>query len=244
MKHFKIASAIVDYNNNILQYDEQFAKIFLHTMDKNNPRNDNLKLHEVLDCDFSLGRHKSGLLICNNFIQSQYMLGCFYLYIKQFNNNYKIEFANWFNWLSNLHTSITTNYNQMLKVNNHELIEVELSSDIHAFNALYPLLHHSQDSVTQISTNALHGVLRKFINRKNTEYVNKDYAKCTYRRLETSFKEQTGQRDISINDIILDREKLQFKYLGEIYILNTRIKQNVLIHNHNDELLNLYLSTH
>ena len=243
MEHFKIASAIIDYNNNILKYNHQFAKLFLCTIQNKKTNGEHLKLHHILNCDLSLDTHSTGLLIINRFLQSQCMLGYFYVHKKQLGNTYQIQFTNWLNWLANLYDSIDINYNNMININNSGLIEVEQSSDIHAFNAFYPLLiHRSHDSVNQISTNTLHGVLRKFINRKTAEYISKDYAKCTYRRLETSFKEQTGQLNLTINDIMSHRNKIQFKHLGEIYIPNTKIKQNLLIHGYTDELLNLYLS--
>ncbi|MFN8769429.1 MAG: hypothetical protein ACK5Z5_02285 [Neisseriaceae bacterium] len=242
MEILTTASVTIDKNRNILNYNKLFANLFLNNI--NLQIYSELTLDQIIDYPFKIQQcKKTALLIKNNIINNQYMLGYFYIYIKKNNNSYLLQFTNWLNWVDNLYTSLNYSYNKMTELNDDVNIQIEYSSDIHAFNALFPLLMHKPlNFIKQINTHAFFGILRKFINRRDTDIISKDYVQHTYRRLETSIKEQTGMSNIEITEIMKQREILSFRHMGQIYIPNTKIKKNILITDYSDNLLNLFLN--
>lgn len=242
MEELITASVTINQKSRILGYNKQFADLFLHNAFK---QNNQLTFDQIIDYPLKIQEcKKNGLLIKNNLINNQDMLSYFYINVTKTNHDsYMIKFINWLNWIANLYSSLNYSYDNMISLSDRDEIKVEYSSDIHAFNAFFPLLMHKPANfIKQINTHALYGILRKFINRKNVDYISRDYTKQTYSRLETSIKEQTGNRIIELIEIMKNREILNFRHFNQIYICNTKITKTIFLNGYTDELLNLYLT--
>lgn len=241
MEPLDTAIVDIDKENNIVSYNNQFANMFFQE-NKSNSAN-KLDLSNIICPDLKKIIHnKSALLLKNNIIDGQNMLGYFYVHVTKKLNTYQLKIINWLNWIANLYSSLDCGYINMVNLNDKSIIQVEQSSDIHAFNALYPLLMHKPHSfIKHINTHAFYGILRKFINRKDAEYINKNYTNNTYSRLETSLKEQTGMTCMQITEIMEQRNLLKFRHMNQIYIPHTKLAEDILIEGYKDELLDFLL---
>jgi hypothetical protein len=232
---------VTDTHYNIIRHNQHFEQIFI----QNNANKNIANLASILKDLDKIKVKQSCLTVNNNTINKTPMLSYYYCTFSHNNNNtYTIQIINWLNWLHNLYQSMDIGYHKILALTDNNTILPTTSSDIHSFNGLLPLLMHNPSShIHKIKPSAFHAILRKFMNRKNSEHMSKYYAQYTYKRLTTSIREQTGCFLMEVAELMKHRDILNFRYNGEIYIPNTIIKQDLLINDFHDPFLSFYLSS-
>jgi len=232
---------VTDTNYNIISYNKHFEQIFIQHTGKQQLANLSLILKDIN----KIRPAQSCLTLNNIVIRNIPMLSYYYYkFTCNSNNTYNIQIVNWLNWLHNIYQSMDIAYHKMLTLTDNNTISPIMSSDIHSFNGLFPLLMHNPSShIHKIKPSAFHAILRKFINRRNTEYMTKDYAQYTYKRLETSIREQTGHFLMAVPELMRQRDVLNFRHNGEIYIPKTAIAEDITISDFHDPFLNFYLSS-
>lgn len=245
VKQLNIANIQLNLEGFITCFDENFSQL----LDITETNVIGVHLNTILDDNIfekitPFKTKITGLLFKNHKSKSNInTLQVIYLNVTKNTNTYNIKFVNWLNWLNKLYNSSENAYNLITKMNNKDLLDFNKLSDIYAFNALYPLLMHIPlNHINNISGTAFYDILRNFINRKNNDVINKDYARNVYSRLKTSIREETGISNMLVSDILKNEQLLNLTSPQNLCIANTQLTKNQLFLEYNDEILDLLLN--
>jgi hypothetical protein len=181
---------------------------------------------------------QSGLIITND--SNKENIGIYYF--KFFDNDKTLIYVNWLNWIHKISSSLDGSYNIIKNVNDNYKDHLIHKSDIHCFIGLYPLLMHLPNNyIGNISTMSFYDIFRIFCNRKDNEYISKDYSRNIYSRLKTSINEEFNLKNMTIFDLMKSSEFINIKNDEDILLKKTKIKNNIIINDYKDKTLEIIL---
>lgn len=176
----------------------------------------------------------------NKNFNKQTMVAITYVSIKKTDKYTIIRFSNWLNWINALNLSMDNAYSDMSRLNkNHEIQQyVQISSEAGWFKALYPLLTHIPNNLSNmISSWAVFDILHCFVQKRGENKYTKDYNRDTLSRIKNSIKKYNGIIDIDIRDILDSNQFVNLKYGDELFIPYSGIKDTILFAVKADNLL-------
>ena len=251
MNNLKICHITLNFNFEITYYN----KNFLNLCSQNKlPNNDLEKFFNLPDINiFSIIKNsdnKNYLAFINSNNDHKCALLLMYMNITKTDNGYKIYLVNWINWIHSLYDSLNNGYNFLSEFNAQDNTnKFTKISDIYCFKVFQPILSLIPIKKLRISlkSDSLYSIFNSFINlrNKNKEKASfKDYNRNVYSRLNTSIKKEFGVKynHDTLGNFIKKINLCINENITDMFILNTELKNNILISIKQDQLLEHYFN--
>ena len=241
MDKFNFSYCKLDQAANIIEFDQNFRKLFNITKDSKLSFRSNFNISPRFLEEIIVGDTKSFILFYNSKVNNSTennALAVFYIVVEKHDDNYKLRLVNWLNWIHCIGGSLESSYSLIMKFNDSTKHRAFKNvSDAGCFKALYPLLTYlpnkSSNGVTSIS---LFEIMRVFVKLRNKTFT-RDYARNVYSRIRTSIKMEYGHNYSDVISLIKNNELVQINFGGEIMIPNTILAKNIIIPVSHDKFL-------
>ena len=232
MNKLKTLYCKLDQAANIIDFDQNFSKLFDAPTDSNQSFRDYFNLNSKLVEEMKVGEKKSFIIFYNtkvNHALENNALSIFYAVIEKSDISYTVHLTNWLNWLHNISASLENSYALMSEFNNNvRHKDFGAISDASCYKALYPLLAYLPNRLSSgVASISLFQIMRVFVKLRDINYT-RDYARNIYSRVRTSLKKEYGYNYTDAIDLIKDNELVKINFDGDILIPNTTLDTNMM----------------